>query len=168
MGVAAKVVEGDERKKPRGVHPNGRKIGACRGRWKNKSRSLDFARDDSISSSDSVCRPCRGFLHQLTFPHRFHGGLHCAVPTGLSWRPTELTYTRQRDRSAGSNLFGAWLAAWRGTAREPRENSCGLRGLDVDFFRRRKLDFVTREKRILWVAFSRRMVTFAARLARRA
>jgi hypothetical protein len=31
----------------------------------------------------------------------------------------------------------------------------------MDFANRRKLDFVSREKRILWVAFSRRMVTFA-------
>src|SRR2546427_5083574 len=33
--------------------------------------------------------------------------------------------------------------------------------LALDFANRRKLDYVTREKRILWVAFSRNMVTFA-------
>jgi hypothetical protein len=33
----------------------------------------------------------------------------------------------------------------------------------LDFVNRRKLNFVTREKRILLVAFSRRKVTFAGR-----
>jgi len=35
----------------------------------------------------------------------------------------------------------------------------------LDFFNRRKLDFVTREKRILLVAFSRRWVDFRRKTA---